>query len=464
MRSTLTPHEFADPERAPPESAPYSLRRNSFSIILVISLIYTFYVAGLFQYYLNSQTAYQLNYVFPPILCAVSLVTFWRSDTRWPLSSLPIAALFVQVIVVGLVYSGSFQELIIGYRIYFPMFLVFLAVSFAADKRIIWRIVERGLILFPFVQLPFVLHQHFFIAPYRGIGWDAVVGTFPGSQAAGGDNGGLALISCCSIFTAYYLYQCKRIRSYLLLPILIANFSIVLLGEVKVVILIIPLMFFFQRGRNIWARPGGTAMIAGIMAVAGFALVEVYASLYWSQQDRDVDQSYDATLEYVLDSDFYRPETGEISRVGSIVLWAKANPDISAGKIFGQGLGSTRGPRGKGISSDTVGPIGRAAKKVPDVNLDATAISQLLWDLGELGLLLFVAMLVMYMFRAYRLARRSPEKVEDYRFRTIAGFLASAVLMLFYSNALVNLALEQMFLSICLGLLTNVKITSRAKA
>lgn len=422
--------------------------------IFTISFVYILFIAGPLQYYGNIQAAYWLNYIFPIVLL-LSSVAFCHPVKFYLHTFVMLFFIFYGMIIIScMIFSRSLNEVIMGIRIYFPTLLTFLAISAVQRKSDIWNILERILIFFPFIQLPFVLHQHFFIAQARTIGWDAVVGTFPGSAVSGGDSPGLALLCCYSLLTAYYLMKSRNISFIFGMSIIATNLAIIALGEVKSIIALLPIMAIVQRGRALYSRPIGTLAIVAAASIMSLAFVKVYADLYWSQQSQDVSETLADVENYFFSEDFVRTETGEISRGASISFWVKDGELLSFDHLFGYGPGSTRGPVGdEAITASGGGPVGRAAAKFPGLNVGATSLAQLLWDLGLVGTTLFLLSLISAIFRALTISNFTSGIRYRYRYRTVASLLVAVITFSFYNSSFVNLAAEQFFLAVILALL-----------
>ncbi len=423
--------------------------------IFTISFVYMLFISGPLQYYINLQFAYWLNYIFPVILFVYGII-FCRPLSFSAHAFVVLLFIFYGFTIIScVIFSRSFNEVVMGIRIYFPTLLTFCAISLVKNKSDIWNILERILVYFPFIQMPFVIHQHFFIAQARGaIGWDAVVGTFPGSASGGGDSPGLALLCCHSLLTAYYLMKSRNISFIFGMSIICINLTIIALGEVKSIIALLPVMAVVQRGRALYSRPIGTLAIVTVVSIMSFMFVKIYADLYWSQQSQDVSEALADVENYFFNEDFVRSETGEISRGASISFWVKDGELLSFDHLFGYGPGSTRGPVGEeAIAASGDGPVGRVAAKFPGLNVGATGLAQLLWDLGLVGTALFLLSLVSAIFRSLSISNFAREILYRYRYRTVASLLVAVIMFSFYNQSFVNLAIEQFLLAVLLALL-----------
>jgi hypothetical protein len=336
-----------------------------------------------------------------------------------------------------------------------PIILFAFAVSRVANVDRLMSRLQRGLLLMPFIQLPFALHQHFIIAPTRtGVSWDAVVGTFGGDASSGGDSPGLALVMAMSVLTAIQMVETGGMRIKRAAAVITCALVVILLGEVKIMILLLPVMIAFQQSGLLRRRPALflTVMIFGLLCSVG--LFAAYQTLYWSETEAadSASAAISSSLEYFFDPSGVNLETGEVSRGASLMLWWSEQVD-PASWLFGYGAGSTRFS-----SAVAAGSIGT---KFYPLNMGATAIAQLLWDSGVLGLLLFTLSLVVAFFSARAKAVTAQSGLHRARMNTVAAIVVALIVYLPYNNSLVDLPLEQLVLGFVIGILARYSRVSQ---
>jgi hypothetical protein len=415
-------------------------------IALTIGAIYIFVLSGLLQFYGNYQGAYLATYIIPPalVVCALLESKLSVGIKLTPVSGI-ITVFFAYVVIRAFATAETIGGVLLGIRIYFPIFATWAAIALVGNKELVWRWLERVLLIYPFISLPFVIHQHFVIAPLRPeIGWDAVVGTLTGSQLAGGDSAGLALFASLSILMAIHLMGTRRLSVAMgALVILVAAVDL-LMGEVKSIILLLPLMLAVQRGRRFITKPGSSIILVLVILVSMAVATAVYQSLYWSTQKTDLNESISRSFEYMLDTDGVDFESGEVSRGASLSLWWD-HARTTAQTLFGYGPGSTR------TSEVSVGVIAVQFRKI---DVGSTLVAQVLWDLGVVGLGLFTVAVLTASRRAAQFARGASTAVNRSRYSLLTASFAALGVYTLYNRSFVDLAAEQfalamMFAMVC---------------
>lgn len=297
-----------------------------------------------------------------------------------------------------LIQFHSFGEFLGGFKRYFQMFGLLFALSWLAiDEQNIrrWR---KFFVVVALVQLPFALYELISLVPLREtmriplmVPIDVVAGTFGANLYSGGANAEMAtfLIIVLAFMLARRQEKILSIHRLLLLaPLVLAP---LFLGETKVVLILLPMMFLVFYRRELLVRPH----IALIGLIVGAILTVGAGMAYLSLKKGTLDEAIEDTLSYNV----YERGHGSrhLNRTTVLSFWAEqqgAHDPVSL--VLGNGLGS---------SHDTTG--GHVAMRYPNYGIGLTAASTLLWDLGILGTALFLSILILAWRTAGRLRRET---------------------------------------------------------
>jgi hypothetical protein len=326
-----------------------------------------------------------------------------------------------------LVQFHSVGELLGGFKRYFQVFgLLFALCWLAIDEQSIrrWR---KLFVIVALVQLPFALYELISLVPLREslriplmVPIDVVAGTFGASIYSGGANAEMATFLI--IFLAFMLARRQEkalssSRLFFLAPLVLAP---LFLGETKVVLILLPMMFLVLYRRELLVRPH--------IALAGLiigALLTVGAGMaYVSLSKKTLEQQIEQTLRYNVYEKGYGGRY--LNRTTVLSFWVErqgAHDPVAL--VLGNGIGS---------SHDSSG--GHVARRYPTYGIGLTAASTLLWDLGIVGIALFLSILIL----AWRAAGRLRREATDALVRADAAAI-QAVLPLFGFYLIYRLAL-----------------------
>lgn len=218
-----------------------------------------------------------------------------------------------------------------------------------------------------------------FVAAYPGlVPVDAVAGTFGVGMYTGGSNAEMATFL---LLTLGFLLSRRRMgigrrTSFILLlvPILLPIF----MGETKIVVIFLPLLFLTLYRSELLARPHyaiGALLAGGVLTLAaGYA--------YLNAKGLPLDEFIDNTIQYNLLGK--RHGAYLLNRTTALSFWydqhGAADPVET---VLGHGLGSAHDRSG-----------GHVSLRYPGFGIGLTAASSLLWEQGILGTLLFFSVLV----------------------------------------------------------------------
>jgi hypothetical protein len=312
-----------------------------------------------------------------------------------------IAWYLVLVLISVLVNLPSPKQVLVGAKIYLFIWglFFFLIVSALSPERLeqIWK----AMLIIAILQLPLTLYQRLFEVGRRqaqGVGFksvDAVVGTFPGAEG-GGASGAMAMFCVFAMALALSLRRNKTIGTPLTVLVVLACLVAIGLGEVKIIIVIVPLAFLVMGRREVVQRP---LYFIGLGLVV-LALLGGILTLYSVQQDesRGVQTS---TLDYLSRGFGYSSDpnnydaSGYVGRGASLALWYGDPRRTPQTLLFGYGpAASQASDTGKGVVSSRYAPL----------KVNSTTAAGMLWDIGVLGLAGFLAIPVIAFFAGLRLS------------------------------------------------------------
>lgn len=296
--------------------------------------------------------------------------------------------------------------LFLAARNYLFLWGLFFALAFVSFPESLFPKIWRALIGVAMIQFPFAVYQYFVVAANRidSTRWDAVIGTFFGEQSGGGDSGGMALFLVMIVTTAVALWRRKVFGTGALVVLILLATGTILLAEVKVVLLLIPLAFITLYRSDIVRRPLESLVIGTLVFAALAAVVLVYKQIHMSSAEGGRNITLEKQLEVMTKFSFATTAiapSGEMGRGAALAFWWSKSSlaDDPLRVLLGYGPGASRG----GDIYDT----GVAAKRFYPYNIDASAATVLLWELGVVGFIGFIAVLVLGIHAARRL-RRSP--------------------------------------------------------
>lgn len=411
-----------------------------FGCLLVAALL-----AGLIEYFGGISQVFWLPYLVGGLLAVRGLVQHLQAGPsvrssavgKGKNSALPNPITLLAFIYIAIAFFGTIVALppllqvIIGTKNYFFLWGILLALlwcpwSISSSKKF-WTLVTVVACL----QLPFVLYQRLFVAARRtdAAKWDAVVGTFGGDPTLGGNSAAMAFVCCLAV--ALLIFRMRDNRLHPLWAASLALFCLVpiALAEVKAAFIWLLVVFVVLYAPRIVRDPvrAVLGLLAGCALLVGLGLV--YEKTYQdSGGGATLEQIYDKQIKYALDPNEYSSTYHRLGRVTALVFWWERHDLLGnpAQMLVGHGLGASR-------SSSSVG-AGELARRLP-VEVDTSAASALLWDLGLLGALAFAAFLVTAAFSGIRLAQRSELPIDWRESCALAGTtLTLASFGLFYNR------------------------------
>lgn len=311
---------------------------------------------------------------------------------------LALAFLFYGVLNGLLQWAGPFEVLSAIKRYYQAFGLMFalcwLPLLVSDVQR--WR---KLLLVVALLQLPWAIYERVHLVPIREgfkaaypglVPIDVVAGTFGANMYEGGANGAMAAFLIVMLAFILANWREKRLGAGRALLLALLVMLPLFLGETKIVVLLLPLMFLVLYRAEILRRPHVAilGLLTGAAVTAGAVLA--YVNITGS---RSVDAMVADTVSYNFENRGHGRYL--LNRTTALRFWAErqsmADP---AATVVGNGLGSAHDATG-----------GHMAVRYAGYGIGLTAASTLLWDLGVFGLLLFLAV-VAAAWRAAGFVRR----------------------------------------------------------
>lgn len=374
------------------------------------------------------------------------------------LDRLKEAPAFVYVTLIFIVYAlcvtvlqdGGAAEVIAGIKRHFQSFgllLVFALYPFFEHDYARWK---KLLLLIVTLQLPFALYQFLILVPMRGgleAGsevTDVVAGTFGANLKGGSPNSVMAVFLL--IFMAFMLTRWKMglLKVKWVALGLIFTLVPIVLGEVKVVFVMLPLVFFVVFMDELRRRPGffiGVFLLGGMMFFfMGYILIE------WMMKKSLIDV-VENTIAYNT-GESYGYADGYLNRLTVLTFWwQQQGLHDPIGFVFGHGMGSSHAEAGALVA-------GHMALNWLMHGIGLTAVAQLLWDLGFLGLCLYFLILSLAWMAADRIRKAAAGKKSGADAAAIQAAIALFAVMLIYNNSLIVIMSMQIVFGLVLGYLS----------
>lgn len=353
-------------------------------------------------------------------------------------------AFFFCVLISSLAQRHGFGEFLSGLKRYFQMWgLLFALCWLKIDEQDVrrWRMFMVGVAL---VQLPFAMYELIHLVPLREgyalsipglVPIDVIAGTFGAYLYAGGANAEMAVFLI--IVLAFLLARRKEkqlstARLFLLVPLVMAP---LFLGETKIVVFLLPIMFLVLYRRELVARPH----YAILALSAGMIFTVAAGYTYLNIDKKSLDQQITDMFSYQGYGNY------KLNRYTVLTFWAEqqgAQDPVSP--ILGTGVGSTE--------PASLAP-GHVAKRFPTYGVGLTAASTLLWETGIIGFGLFLLVHILAWRAAGRLRKRVTDPLVRADLLAIQAAIALFVAYLFYRSSVLDILSYQIVFVSVLGYL-----------
>lgn len=310
------------------------------------------------------------------------------------------------------------------------------------------------------IQLPFVLHQFFFLVPIRStldyasrgiVAIDIVSGTFGGLMSGGGRSIDLAILCLIGATYAGAAWRIGALSGRVALLVVFAALIPIAVAEVKIVFFLIPVAVYILMRDLAKKYParfllGIAASFVLLMAIAiGYALLPGAES----QKPKSFSAYIDDTISYNVGDRGYG--NAKLNRSTVYTFWFNENVVNFNGihALVGYGPGAT-------FTNSSLSDKSVANEKYRAVGIGLTGLSSVLWEFGLLG---GIALLGIF-FSAYRLSGKLMNKVmgtADFPAVVAArvGVVACGIALFHSSYFVFDLAHQvmlMMFLGVIIGL------------
>ncbi|MRS13629.1 capsular biosynthesis protein [Enterobacteriaceae bacterium RIT691] len=371
----------------------------------------TIAVCGFVQYFTGIAAVFWLPFFMVLIMLLLLIMQKQPQPLKLTTAEKIILVLYLSFLLLSLASTAlqsGIVTTIVGFKNEIAMSLILLCILLGMFRESqLHRVTQLFYTLF-YLQLPVALFQVIVMVPRRVAirgeyeKWDSVVGTFGGNPLGGGNSAAMGMF--CLLVMLLKVSEFKHgVCSFKSLVLHIAlAFFLCVVGEVKFVILLSPFLMAL-----LWILPGYVSgvskvsvrsllTIAAGMLVLIFAAITILASNYSSAFGGDPTKSafsvFVDSLGYIFDTNYIMP-SGELGRFTTVYFWLQHNQLFGpGGMLFGYGLNATNS--GSAVSP---GYIGAWFKLI----LDSTSLSMLLWEVGLIGILLFMGMII-YILRSMR--------------------------------------------------------------
>jgi hypothetical protein len=355
---------------------------------------------------------------------------------------------------------GSAMEILAGIKRAYQLVGLTVALALLPVNGYTQRCFDAWLTFFSvlaLLQFPMALFQRIVLVPMRvGMGGgvvplDIVSGTFESYLRGGGSSSVMAMFLTICIAYGFAAWREGLWSTAKLVRVVVWLAAPLSLGETKIVLVLLPMMFLLVFARQARMRPFLTFFILFL----GGVLVMVLGWLYFAsmaKQGRSVEEEIQRTIEYNFGSAGYYEGRASLNRTTVLTFWGREhglhNPLET---VFGHGLGSSyssRAPEGTGALV-----AGHLSRRYRAMAINLTAASTLLWETGILGIGLLSAVFVSAWWTSGRLLDGSKDPMLRARLTALRVSLAVHAVAVLYSNAIVNSLSQETLFAFSLGYL-----------
>lgn len=372
----------------------------------------------------------------------------WIRDRRTPGFILLSLAFMVYCLVGSIAQLHSMGEFVAGFKRYFQMFGLMMAVTlivFTPQCVTRWR---KFLVAVALLQFPFALYELLVLVPQRGgvsynsYTTDVIAGTFGANMYGGSPNSVMVIFLFAAISFLVARWRSGLVENkyfYLLFLIFMLPIG---MGETKVALIMLPMVGLVLLRKDLMRAP-----LQYLPALIGVTLLTIllgyiYVVVIMQSNPMDVLES---TLNYNIGSQGYS-DGQYLNRWTSVTFWfGEQNLRDPVSFLFGNGLGSSY--------TSTGSMSGYLGINYLNYGINLTAASTLLWDAGLFGLIIFICIFISAWHAAGRLSKSVSESSVKADALAIQAIIPLFMLSIFYSDSIVNLLAMEMIYAIVLGYL-----------
>lgn len=210
------------------------------------------------------------------------------------------------------------------------------------------------------------------------------------------------------------------------------------LGETKIVIVLLPMIAVLLFMKDIQREPSKFIPILVLLLVLTFALAYLYVYVM-------LDSTFIEAVEGILRYNVQEVGYGNLllNRTTVLTFWAGLHDWYNPiALLFGHGLGSSYGA---GFDA------GHMAQLYPKYGINLTTISTLLWDLGVVGLVLYLSILAVAWVQMGRIEKKTTNPQIRADSLSIRVGIALCAVYLIYSDSQINLIVHEIMIAVMLG-------------
>jgi hypothetical protein len=259
---------------------------------------------------------------------------------------------------------------------------------------------------------------------------------------------------------AFCLFRRELLKLNALVAVIFAASLVILLGEVKVIVIWIPVAIVLIFGIQLFKSPK-VLILTLLISISSFLLIgKVYEELYWKgAPQKGLSENATHSVDYFFDTQGINYKTGEVSRGASLNLWVADKETTIVERAIGYGIGASS-------STQTISD-GEVARKYSPLNIGATTAAIILWDGGVLSLVLYTAIFIAGIFLSLSVERKNMfnNEVAAYARASRIG-LVLLFMTIGYNSVLITDPSSQLFLAWIFGFLcffNKSNIVSNAK-
>ena len=310
------------------------------------------------------------------------------------------------------------------------------------------------------LQLPAALLERLILVPKRaGMGGgvvpiDIVSGTFEASLEGGGSSSIMVIFLIIVLAYVFAAWKDKAIGNGRMCMLAVLLGTPLFLGETKIALLLLPMMFVMVFAAEIRRHPVKTIITLIIAGLLTAILAWVYLSILATgilAPEQQVQKAIDYNFGSVGYYDRY-----SLNRTTATIFWFSQhglhNPVET---VFGHGIGSSYSGAGSLVP-------GHLNKSYPFMAINLTALSTLLWDTGLLGTALFMGAFIAAWHASSRLLKNAVAGSDRARLFAVRVSLACNAFAIFYSNSMLASMSHETILAMTFGYLAWLVRTERA--
>ena len=368
-------------------------------LLLIITIFGSIIIAGLMQLYVPQLELVRWGFAGCATYLIVYVISYFVQNSakvnEEPFPPIVIwGLLFMALIILSMMLNNpNLDKFIVGMKGYFQVWGVFLALAFIPwDEKFINKLPIFVLTL-ALIQLPFVLHQYFFLVPIREgitdvdglVPIDIVSGTFGGKINSGASNAALTVYSFVVFSVLISLWANKLLSVFKVILLSAPVLFPVFVNSTKISALYFLIVLFVIFRKELVQNPlSFMAKLVVVITLLGILALSVLKHTPESSNVNTFRDLIEFTYNYNVESETTR-ET-QLSRAGSIKLWLNPVSSHSIKELLiGYGPGASR------LVNDKTDPrvINALGQQAIAGN---TAAAGILWEGGIVGFILVIGL------------------------------------------------------------------------